>query len=145
MLYNPSYKWTLPPLIPFITRVITHLLSGMNHQVVAFHVASGTHVGGSPEISPESRWFSDVQTSMSGGLSIKARLMTRRHFACQDIVIGRIRGLGHSEFSYSISCFLSSILVQKIKSPGEPCFVFFPIDQLLNLATQVSKMVQFWP
>ena len=23
--YNPSYKWTLPPLIPFITRVITHL------------------------------------------------------------------------------------------------------------------------
>ena len=32
-LVHPSYKWTLPPLIPFITRVITHLLSGMNHQV----------------------------------------------------------------------------------------------------------------
>ena len=32
-LVHPSYKWTLPPLIPFITRLITHLLSGMNHQV----------------------------------------------------------------------------------------------------------------
>ena len=32
-LVHPSYKWTLPPLIPFITNVITHLLSGMNHQV----------------------------------------------------------------------------------------------------------------
>ena len=32
-LVQPSYKWTLPPLIPFITNVITHLLSGMNHQV----------------------------------------------------------------------------------------------------------------
>ena len=32
-LVHPRYKWTLPPLIPFITRVITHLLSGMNHQV----------------------------------------------------------------------------------------------------------------
>ena len=32
-LVHPSYKWTLPPLVPFITRVITHLLSGMNHQV----------------------------------------------------------------------------------------------------------------
>ena len=33
-LVHPSYKWTLPPPIPFITRGITHLLSGMNHQVV---------------------------------------------------------------------------------------------------------------
>ena len=24
-LVHPSYKWTLPPLIPFITRVVTHL------------------------------------------------------------------------------------------------------------------------
>ena len=32
-LVHPSYKWTLPPLIPFITKVVTHLLSGMNHQV----------------------------------------------------------------------------------------------------------------
>ena len=32
-LVHPSYKWTLPPLIPLITRVVTHLLSGMSHQV----------------------------------------------------------------------------------------------------------------
>ena len=32
-LVHPNYKWTLPPLIPFITRVTTHFLSGMNHQV----------------------------------------------------------------------------------------------------------------
>ena len=32
-LVHPSYKWPLAPLIPFITRFITHLLSGMNHQV----------------------------------------------------------------------------------------------------------------
>ena len=37
-LVHPSYKWTLPPLIPFITRVITHLLSGMNHQALAIMI-----------------------------------------------------------------------------------------------------------
>ena len=31
--YNPSYKWINPTNIPFITGVITHLLSGMSHQV----------------------------------------------------------------------------------------------------------------
>ena len=36
-LVHPSFEWTLPPLIPFMTRVITHLLSGMNHQV-EYHV-----------------------------------------------------------------------------------------------------------
>ena len=32
-LVHPSYKWINPTKIPFITGVITHLLSGMSHQV----------------------------------------------------------------------------------------------------------------
>ena len=43
--FIPLSKWVitlvisgLAPLIPFITRVITHLLSGMNHQVTMFRM-----------------------------------------------------------------------------------------------------------
>ena len=43
-LVHPSYKRTLPPLIPFITRVITHLLRGMNHQVWNNHPNWRTHI-----------------------------------------------------------------------------------------------------
>ena len=35
-LVYPSYTWTLPPFIPFITRVVTHLLSKMSHQVCIY-------------------------------------------------------------------------------------------------------------
>ena len=31
--YNPNYKWINPTKIPFITGVISHLLTGMSHQV----------------------------------------------------------------------------------------------------------------
>ena len=56
-LVHPSYKWALPPLIPFITRVITHLRS----------------VGSSPPSSQSSglleayrrSWFSEPHRGIS--------------------------------------------------------------------------------
>ena len=33
MGYNPTYKWDKSRVNPLITGVVTHLLSGMNHQV----------------------------------------------------------------------------------------------------------------
>ena len=47
--FTPLSKWViitlvisgLAPLIPFTTRVITHLLSGMNHQVGDISIVSG--------------------------------------------------------------------------------------------------------
>ena len=46
-LVHPSYKWTNP----FITRVITHLLSGVSHQVDFLGISKGPQFPGQPEFN----------------------------------------------------------------------------------------------
>ena len=58
-LVHPSCKWINPTNIPFITKVITYLISGMNHQVVVLitivtgaykptNITGGPHIVGEP-------------------------------------------------------------------------------------------------